>query len=116
MPQLFLDAAEEPWINSTAAPIVDPNKEEESASYHEQLADYVRILRSIAGQSGFIADSMRMSVHICALAHNVDSYRRYLIENAARQTPRGLSAHEETLSQLQNQQGHDKDYHCQGCH
>ena len=110
IPQLFLDAAEEPWINSTAAPKAepDPADEQASASYHDQLEEHARKLRSIAGQSGFIADSMRMSVHVSTLADNVANYRTYLIKNAVRRKP---SAHYQT-SEQPLQREYDKDYHC----
>jgi hypothetical protein len=43
MPELFLHAAETPWIESTDAP--KPVRDEDG--YHEQLAGYVRKLRNI---------------------------------------------------------------------
>ena len=64
IPLVFLNAAEEPWIKSTATPVVEPESVEEQVSYHERLGSYVCKLRSIASKDGFIGDSMRMSTEL----------------------------------------------------
>jgi hypothetical protein len=115
IPLVLLDAVEAPWIKSTAVPAAEPENVEEQASYHERLGSYVCKLRSIAGQDGFVADSMRMSNVVCELADNVARYREYLINLAATRHQKGRDHSVQCGAPAENglapQRDYDKAYH-----
>ena len=109
MPELFLHAAETPWIESVDAP--KPVRDEDG--YHEQLAGYVRKLRNITNDRGFLCDSMRMSTSICKLADNIAASRQYLMKIVDARHMRQNTAPvrgEDSDAPVADEKDYDKDY------